>query len=108
MYHKPSAEPNVLAFISDHPQHVFGNVVQSALTRAVRYSSTCEAFENERRYIKLILSYNGSVSAIYQFNIFSLHLQIYLQVPIQIHRKSISVVFHGIYIDISILTLCRR
>ena len=74
IYHKPSAEPYVLPFISDHPRHVFVNIVQGALTRAVRYSSTCEAFENERRYIKLMLSYNGSVSAIYRLNMFSLYV----------------------------------
>ena len=59
IYHKPSAEPSVLPFISDHPRHVFANIVQGALTRAVRYSSTCDAFEHERRYIKLMLLYNG-------------------------------------------------
>lgn len=58
-YHKPSAEPYVLPFISDHPRHVFVNIVQGALTRSVRYSSNYEAFEYERRSIKLMLLYNG-------------------------------------------------
>ncbi|CAF1297315.1 unnamed protein product [Adineta steineri] len=58
-YHKPSAEPYVVPFISDHPRHVFGNIIQTTLTRAVRYSSTFEAFNNKRRHIKLMLLYNG-------------------------------------------------
>ena len=58
VYHKPAAEPYVTPFLSDHPRHVFGNIVQNALTKAVRYSSTFQAFQNEQRYIKLILLYN--------------------------------------------------
>lgn len=62
VYHKPAVEPYVIPFISDHPRHVFANVVTTALQRAVRYSSTFEAFNAERRHIKLTLLYNGSVS----------------------------------------------
>ena len=69
-YHKPSAEPYVLPFISDHPRHVFVNIVQDALTRSVRYSSTYRAFEHERQYIKLMLLYDGSVSCIDELHIF--------------------------------------
>ena len=58
IYHKPSAAPTVVSFLSDHPRHVFRNVIQTALTRAVRYSSTFEAFDNERRAIRLMLLYN--------------------------------------------------
>ncbi|CAF3977119.1 unnamed protein product, partial [Rotaria magnacalcarata] len=59
VYHKPAAEPYVTPFISDHPRHVFINIIQTSLARAVRYSSTFEAFNYERRYIKLMLLYNG-------------------------------------------------
>ena len=59
VYHKPAAEPYVTPFISDHPRHVFKNIVQNALTKAVRYSSTNQAFQTEQRYIKLMLLYNG-------------------------------------------------
>ena len=51
IYHKPSAEPYIVPFISDHPRHVFANTIQGALARVVRYSSTSEAFDHERRYI---------------------------------------------------------
>jgi hypothetical protein len=61
VYHKPTAEPYVTPFISDHPRHVFGNIIQTALTKAIQYSSTFEAFVKERRYIKLKLLYNGYV-----------------------------------------------
>jgi hypothetical protein len=59
VYHKPAAEPYIVPFISDHPRHVFGNVVQTALVRAIRYSSTFEAYRQEQRQIKLTLLYNG-------------------------------------------------
>ncbi|CAF3973991.1 unnamed protein product [Rotaria sordida] len=58
VYHKPSAEPTVVSFLSDHPRHVFRNVIQTAFTRAVRYSSTFEVFNNERRAIRLMFLYN--------------------------------------------------
>lgn len=59
VYHKPSAEPYVVPFNSDHPRHIFVNIIRNSLTRAVRYSSTFEAFSHERRSIKLMLLYNG-------------------------------------------------
>ena len=59
VYHKTASEPYVTPFISDHPRHVFKNIVKTALTRAMRYSSTLEAFHHERRYITLMLLYNG-------------------------------------------------
>ncbi|CAF1683791.1 unnamed protein product, partial [Rotaria magnacalcarata] len=58
VYHKPSAEPYVTPFISDHPRHVFSNIIKTSIERAIRYSSTFEAFNYERRYIKLMLLYN--------------------------------------------------
>jgi hypothetical protein len=58
VYHKEAAEPFVLPFASDHPRHTFRNIVHGALYRAVRYSSTLEAFNRERRTIKLTLLYN--------------------------------------------------
>ncbi|CAF1553499.1 unnamed protein product, partial [Rotaria sordida] len=59
VYHKPAAEPYVVPFLSDHPRHVFVNVIQTSLARAARYSSTFESFNNERRNIQLTLLYNG-------------------------------------------------
>jgi hypothetical protein len=61
VYHKPTAEPYVVPFISDHHPHVFRNIIQTLLSRAIRYSSTFELFQHERRYIKLMLLYNGYV-----------------------------------------------
>ncbi|CAM4846375.1 unnamed protein product [Rotaria magnacalcarata] len=58
VYHKSAAEPYVIPFTSDHPRHVFINIIQTCLARAVRYSSTFEAFNYERHYIKLMLLYN--------------------------------------------------
>ncbi|CAF0855175.1 unnamed protein product [Didymodactylos carnosus] len=58
VYHKPAAEPYVVPFISHHPRHVFTNIIKTSLTHAIRYSSTFQAFNYERRYIKLTLLYN--------------------------------------------------
>jgi hypothetical protein len=59
VYHKEAAEPYIVPFRSDHPRHVFINIIDGALIRAVRYSSTLSAFDHERRSIKLMLLYNG-------------------------------------------------
>ncbi len=59
VYHKSAAEPYVIPFISDHPRHTFVNIIKTSLTRAARYSSTFNAFNYERRHIKLTLLYNG-------------------------------------------------
>ena len=59
VYHKPTAEPYVVPFQSDHPRHVFSNVIKTSLERAIRYSSTFQSFNYERRQVKLTLLYNG-------------------------------------------------
>ena len=59
VYHKEAAEPHVLPFMSDHPRHMFSNIIQGALYRAVRYSSTIEALDEERRNLEIKLLYNG-------------------------------------------------
>ena len=58
VYHKPSAEPSILSFLSDHPRYVFQNIIQTALMRAIRYSSTFEIFNHEKYAIRLMLLYN--------------------------------------------------
>ncbi len=63
VYHKEAAEPYIVPFKSDHPRHVFRNIIETALLRAIRYSSTLTIFNQERRTIKLKLLYNGFVSA---------------------------------------------
>ncbi|CAF4380022.1 unnamed protein product, partial [Adineta steineri] len=59
VYHKSAAEPAVLSFLSDHPRHILRNVIQTALMRAIRYSSTLEVFNIEQRTIRLMLLYNS-------------------------------------------------
>ncbi|CAF3414731.1 unnamed protein product [Rotaria socialis] len=59
VYHKEAAEPYVVPFGSDHPGHVFRNTVDTAITRAVRYSTTLSEFEEEIRKMKLMFLYNG-------------------------------------------------
>ncbi len=57
VYHKEAAEPYVVPFKSDHPRHVFTNIIDGAM----RYSSTLAAFNEEQRSTKLMLLYNGFV-----------------------------------------------
>ena len=35
VYHKPACEPYVTPFTSDHPRHVFTNIIKNSLTRAI-------------------------------------------------------------------------
>ncbi|CAM2725150.1 unnamed protein product [Rotaria socialis] len=58
VYHKEAAEPYVVPFGSDHPGHVFRNTADTAITRAVRYSTTLSQFEEEIRQMNLIFLYN--------------------------------------------------
>jgi hypothetical protein len=66
VFHKQATEPYILPFKSDHPRQIFKNVIDAALKRAVRYSSTLSAFNAECRSIKLMLLYNG-----YMFHFFN-------------------------------------
>ncbi|CAF4525004.1 unnamed protein product, partial [Rotaria socialis] len=59
VYHKAAAEPYVVPFGSDHPGHIFGNTVDTAIMIAVRYSTTLSQFEEEVRKMKLMFLYNG-------------------------------------------------
>lgn len=59
IYHKEMSEPYILPFESDHPRHIFKNIIDAALIRAIRYSSTLSIFDKERRSIQLTLIYNG-------------------------------------------------
>ena len=79
VYHKPTTEPCVVAFTSDHPRHVFANVIQATLLRAARYSSTLEIFQKEYRTIRLMLLYNGWVSSI-ETTAFDLNRSILLRI----------------------------
>jgi hypothetical protein len=64
VHQKDAAEPDVVPFRSDQPRHVFVNIIECALLRAIRYSSTLDEFNHERRRIKLLLLYNGFVSTL--------------------------------------------
>ena len=68
VYHKEAAEPYVVPFTSDHPLHIFRNIIIIAFRRGVRYSSTFDAFNAERRYIRLKLLYNGWLFFILKVN----------------------------------------
>jgi hypothetical protein len=61
VHHKEAAEPYLVPFKSDHPRHVFANIIDGTLMRAIRYSSTLSLFNREQRFIKLMLLYNELV-----------------------------------------------
>ncbi|CAF3403767.1 unnamed protein product, partial [Rotaria socialis] len=58
VYHKEAAKLYVVPFGSDHSDDVFRNTVDTAITRAVRYSTTLSEFEEEIRQMKLMFLYN--------------------------------------------------
>ena len=74
VYHKTAAEPYLVPFASDHPRHIFTNIIETALLRALRYSSTWSTFDSERRSIQLMLLYNGYVSVMTDYIYFSIRL----------------------------------
>ncbi|CAF1095640.1 unnamed protein product [Rotaria sordida] len=47
VYHKPAVKPYVVPFISDYSRHIFGNIVQTAITQGLHYLSTYAAFNYE-------------------------------------------------------------
>jgi hypothetical protein len=61
VYHKKAAEPQVVPYSSDHPRSVFRNIIDNALLRAARYSSTLALFNDETRNLRLKLLYNRFV-----------------------------------------------
>ena len=62
VFHKEAAEPYIVPFNSDHPRHVFDNIIENALLRAVRYSSMhSQIFTRNNVLLKLMLLYNGFV-----------------------------------------------
>jgi hypothetical protein len=65
VYHKEADEPYLVLFNSDHPRHIFKNIIDVALSRAMRYSSTLAAFNEEKRSITLMLLYNGLVNLLF-------------------------------------------
>ncbi|CAF1354147.1 unnamed protein product [Adineta ricciae] len=47
IYHKPTTEPYVLPYTSDHPRHDYRNIPYAALLRAARICSNVEDFHSE-------------------------------------------------------------
>jgi hypothetical protein len=58
VFRKPSYEPYFLPFDSVHPMHIKRNIPYVALVRAIRYSSTFQAYINERESIRMALLLN--------------------------------------------------
>ena len=58
VFHKPTAEPYILPYTSDHPRHVHRNIPYAALVRAARIWSNVHDFTIERIRIDMSLLLN--------------------------------------------------
>ena len=58
IYHKPTAEPYILPYTSDHPRHIQRNIPYAALLRAARICSHIDDFNLERIRIDMSLLLN--------------------------------------------------
>src|SRR5271156_5441881 len=59
IYHKPTAEPYILPYTSDHPHHIRRNIPYAALLRAARICSNVNDFNSERIRIDVSLLLNN-------------------------------------------------
>ena len=59
VYHKPTTEPYILPYTSDHPRHVHQNIPYAALLRAARICSHVDDFNSERIRIDMSLLLNN-------------------------------------------------
>ena len=58
LYHKPTSEPYILPYTSDHPRHIQRNIPYAALLRAARICSHVHDFNRERIRIDMSLLLN--------------------------------------------------
>ena len=63
VFHKPTVEPYILPYTSDHPHHVRRNIPYAALLRAARICSNVHDFTIERIWIDMSLLLNDYPSA---------------------------------------------
>jgi len=92
VHRKEAAEPYVLPFKSDHPRHVFTNIIDAALMRAMLYSSTLSEFNEEPHTIKLMFLYNALVFLFSFAPIYSTYIFL-RQLSTTIHLHSIHEIF---------------
>jgi hypothetical protein len=59
IYHKPTAEPYILPYTSDHPRHIHRNIPYAALLRAARICSHVDDFNFECIRIDMSLLLNS-------------------------------------------------
>jgi len=59
IYHKPTTEPYILPYTSDHPHHIQRNIPYAALLRAARICSHVSDFNSERVRIDISLLLNN-------------------------------------------------
>jgi hypothetical protein len=72
IYHKPTAEPYILPYTSDHPRHIHRNIPYAALLRVARICSHVDDFDSEciRLDMSLLLNRYPTHFITRQFNRF--------------------------------------
>ncbi|CAF1184049.1 unnamed protein product [Didymodactylos carnosus] len=58
IFHKPTTEPHILPYTSDHPRHIHRNIPYAALLRAARICSNVDNFNSEIVRIEMSLLLN--------------------------------------------------
>ncbi|CAF4119809.1 unnamed protein product [Rotaria sp. Silwood2] len=58
IYHKPTTEPYILPYASDHPRHIHRNIPYAALMNAARLCSKVHDFNSEQLHIDMSLLLN--------------------------------------------------
>ncbi|CAF1421199.1 unnamed protein product [Adineta ricciae] len=89
IYHKPTTEPYVLPYTSDHPRHIYRNIPYAALLRAARICSNVEDFHSECIRIDMSLLLNKYPAAFIteQFQRF-FHLNDAISVSSQLNKDA--------------------
>jgi hypothetical protein len=96
VFHKPTAEPYILPYTSDHPRHVHRNIPYAALLRAARICSNVHDFTIERIRIDMSLLLNDYPPAFItkhitrffdQYNAQSVLKQLDEQAYYELHQK---------------------
>jgi hypothetical protein len=59
IYHKPTTEPYILPYTSDHLRHIYRNIPYAALLHAARICSHVNDFNSERIRVDMSLLLNG-------------------------------------------------
>ncbi|CAF1206831.1 unnamed protein product [Adineta ricciae] len=115
VFHKPSHEPYFLPFSSIHAEHIKKNIPFVAITRAMRYCSSYEAFKHEEIHICMALLLNKYPMDFILKQIERVFQTFQCEIPTKGNFSNIRKIFLGIThnktkrteIDIEVTILCH-